>query len=138
MGGIRTHHSSVTTAINSLTHTNEKLKIITNVRLNELKDDIVKTLDIQKEAIAEGLETGFGDLSKQLLTLAEQGQRTAQQQIILQTLVFEQMEQREEAIKDAHKATLDWMFEENETHFMQWLKAGKSIYWVKGKVRGPG
>lgn len=103
--------------------------------LKELKGGIVKTLNTQKEATAKGLEIGFDDLSKQWLTLAEEGQRIARQQIILQTLVFEEMEQREETIKDAHKATLDWMFEEKETHFAELLEVEKGIYWVKGKVR---
>ena len=59
----------------------------------------------------------------------------AQQQAILQTLLFEEMEQREESIKDAHKATLDWMFQKNGTKFKEWLESEKGIYWVRGKVR---
>lgn len=54
---------------------------------------------------------------------------------ILRSLNFEEMGQREETIKDAHKATLNWVLENNETKFLDCLEAEKGIYWVKGKVR---
>lgn len=115
-----------------------------DVTLERLRNDIMKTLKIQGELVAMGQQTGLEDLSKQLLILAEEGQKIsqqqdilAQQQKILQTLIFEEMEQREESIKDAHKTTLDWVFKKNETQFMNWLKTEKGIYWVRGKVRVP-
>jgi hypothetical protein len=115
-----------------------------DVTLERLRNDIIKTLKIQGELVAKGQGTGLENLSKQLLILAEEGQKIsqqqdilAQQQKILQTLIFEEMEQREESIKDAHKTTLDWVFKKNETQFMNWLKTEKGIYWVRGKVRVP-
>jgi hypothetical protein len=45
--------------------------------------------------------------------------------------MFEEMWQREEAIKDAHKITLNWIFEKNEIKFMGWLEAEDGIYWPK-------
>lgn len=59
------------------------------------------------------------------------------QQEVLQSLVFEEMKQREETIKDAHEMTLNWMFEKPETGFMNWLEADGGIYWVRGKVFYP-
>jgi transposase len=113
------------------------MKIHRDETLEALRVEVMKTLDAHGEEAAKG-HTGLENLSKQLLALAEEGKRMSQEQEILKSLVFEEMEQREEAIKDAYKATLNWLFEKtekNETKFMNWLEAGNGIYWVKGKVR---
>jgi hypothetical protein len=109
----------------------------TDLNLEKMKLELISTLDRGRDEAARQQQAGFDMLSKQLFSLVEEGQLVAQQQTILQTLLFEEMEQREEAIKDAHKTTLDWMFERNETKFMNWLETGNGIYWVKGKVYGP-
>ncbi|KAH8752602.1 hypothetical protein BGZ57DRAFT_95902 [Hyaloscypha finlandica] len=129
-----THYSGITSAIISLTQTNERLKMNTDLNLEKMKLELISTLDRGRDEAARQQQAGFDMLSKQLFSLVEGGQLVAQQQTILQTLLFEEMEQREEAIKDAHKTTLDWMFERNETQFMNWLETGNGIYWVKGKA----
>ena len=134
--GIRKHYSNITSAINSLTQANERLKINRDLTLENLRVDILEALDEQGNAAVKGY-TGLDKLSKQLFALAEEGQRVTQEQKVLESLIFEEMEQRGEAIKDAQSATLDWMFRENGTRFMNWLKAETGIYWVKGKVRDP-
>lgn len=135
--GVSTHYSGITSAIISLTQTNERLKMNTDLNLEKMKLELISTLDRGRGEAARQQQAGFDMLSKQLFSLVEEGQLVAQQQTILQTLLFEEMEQREEAIKDAHKTTLDWMFERNETKFMNWLETGNGIYWVKGKVYDP-
>jgi hypothetical protein len=67
----------------------------------------------------------------------KEGQQVAQQLAVLQTLLFEEILQREETIKDVHKATLEWMFAKNKTKFMDWLEFKEGIYWVKGRVCYP-
>lgn len=105
----------------------------TDWTLEKLKKDLVLIVEKQQEA----QQTSFDAFSAQLSAFVKEGQLLPQQQSILQTLIFEEMEQREETIKDAHKKTLDWMFERNEISFMEWLESEEEIYWVKGKVRNP-
>jgi hypothetical protein len=105
--------------------------------LEKLKLDLISTLERQRDRAGREQQTRLDNFSKQLFALAKEGQEVLQQQIILQTLLFEQMEQREENIKDAYKTTLDWLFEKNETRFMDWLESEQGIYWVKGKVCVP-
>jgi TolA-binding protein len=112
----------------------------TNLNLEEMKKDIIETLEKQEDRVKKEKKdrlTSFDDLSKELRTLAKEGQQVAQQQAILQTLLFEEMEQRHETIKDAHKATLNWMFEPNKMKLVEWLETERGIYWVKGKVSEP-
>lgn len=137
MTRLRKHYTGITSAITSLTQVNERLRMNTNLNLEEMKKDIIGTLEKQEDRVKKEKKdrlTSFDDLSKELRMLAKEGQQVAQQQAILQTLLFEEMEQRHETIKDAHKATLDWMFEPNKMKFVEWLETESGIYWVKGKV----
>jgi hypothetical protein len=96
--------------------------------------DIVTTLNKQEDTSAKG-HTELTNLSKQLLALSAEGKKAEQEPQILESLIFEEMHQREEAIKDAHKSTLHRMFDKNDLQFMDWLEAEKGIYWVRGKMR---
>jgi hypothetical protein len=111
------------------------LKVNTELTLEKMKSDLMSTLAEQEDWASKEQQTGFNNLSKELFAFVKEVQLVAQQQVVLQSLLFEEMLQREENIKDAHQATRDWMFEKNETKFMKWLEAGKGIYWVRGKVR---
>jgi hypothetical protein len=106
----------------------------TNLKLEEMKRDLRWTLQKQWDRVEKEQLTHLDNLSEELCALVKEVQQVAQQQAILQTLLFEEILQREETIKDAHKATLDWMFEKNNTKFVEWLEFKEGIYWVKGKV----
>jgi hypothetical protein len=62
------------------------------------------------------------------------------QDIILQTLRFPTMNDRYEAIEDAHAKTCNWIFEELDgdekqwDSFSRWLQSSDSIYWISGKA----
>lgn len=57
-----------------------------------------------------------------------------QQRLILESLRYTAMKEREENIKDAHKSTLQWAFNNPEVELIQWLEEENGIFWVKGKV----
>jgi hypothetical protein len=88
-----------------------------DLKLKKLREDIVNTLEKRGNAAAKG-HAGLNNLSKQLLALAEEGRKVEREQQILESLSFKGMQQQEETIKDAHKSSLDWMFEKNEIKFM--------------------
>ncbi|PMD42737.1 hypothetical protein L207DRAFT_553693 [Hyaloscypha variabilis F] len=124
------HFSSITSAIKTLTQESERLKMNTEQTLELSKLDLLHT--VKNPLMAQ--QNDFDNLPTKLSSFIKEGQKLAQQQAILQTLLFEQMEQREENIKDAHKATLDWMFQKNGAKFMEWLETEEGIYWVRGKA----
>ncbi len=121
-------------AINDLKETNDRMKINTTLNLDQLRGNIVDTLDKLGESAASRTSAALKSFSRTLAALAEEGERVEREQKILQSLVFESMKQREEEIKDAHKLTLTWIFKNKETRFADWLAAESGIYWVKGKV----
>ncbi|KUJ09979.1 uncharacterized protein LY89DRAFT_689860 [Mollisia scopiformis] len=128
------HYNGITSAINTLTQTNERLKMNTNLALEEMRLDLVRTLERQEHRVKKEQQTRIENLFEELRKLANAGQEMTQQQAILRTLLFEEMEQRQETIQDAHKATLDWMFKPDKEKFVEWLEAERGIYWVRGKA----
>ncbi|KAI3400683.1 hypothetical protein diail_2395 [Diaporthe ilicicola] len=55
--------------------------------------------------------------------------------LILQTLYYEQLREREFAITDAHKKTFQWVFDANtDFRFREWLREKNGIYWITGKA----
>lgn len=44
------------------------------------------------------------------------------------------MDDRYEDIADAHGVTFQWIYERPELGFVDWLKAGKGVYWITGKA----
>jgi hypothetical protein len=106
----------------------------TSWKLEQLRDNVLRALREHGEAAAKE-QAANKSLAEQLLALIGECKKVELQQKILESLIFEEMEQREENIKDAHKTTLDWIFKRNDTKFVNWLETENGIYWVRGKVR---
>lgn len=53
---------------------------------------------------------------------------------ILSSLVFEERTWRQEAIKEAHTRTFDWMLTDPQSDFCTWTQSGGSVFWVAGKA----
>ncbi|KAI1826058.1 hypothetical protein F4861DRAFT_131988 [Xylaria intraflava] len=62
-------------------------------------------------------------------SLVEQKQKS-----ILQSLYFSQLKDREFAVADAHKSTLEWIFKQSSTNFVEWLHEDNGIYWISGRA----
>jgi len=58
---------------------------------------------------------------------------------LLESLRFETMTFRHEAIPDAHKRTFEWIFEDTKSprkswgSFCEWLESGTGVFWINGK-----
>lgn len=54
---------------------------------------------------------------------------------VLDSLFFQEMENRSRQVHVAHRKTFDWVFDREERHqFSRWLKSGSSVYWIHGKA----
>ncbi|KAH7006952.1 hypothetical protein EDB80DRAFT_880472 [Ilyonectria destructans] len=54
---------------------------------------------------------------------------------ILDTLHFSQVKEREFAVAEAHRNTLQWIFnEKGKNNFVAWLRQSDDIYWISGKA----
>ncbi|KAJ4252943.1 hypothetical protein NW762_010850 [Fusarium torreyae] len=61
------------------------------------------------------------------------------ERLFVQRLRYDDMQERELTIKDAHEGTFRWIFESDDAAsrpsvgFKEWLESDESIYWVTGK-----
>ncbi|KAH6717476.1 hypothetical protein BKA61DRAFT_476598, partial [Leptodontidium sp. MPI-SDFR-AT-0119] len=53
---------------------------------------------------------------------------------ILAQLEFSGMTDRYEDIAEAHKQTLQWIYERPDLKFVEWLEAGTGVFWITGKA----
>ncbi|KAI0505754.1 hypothetical protein F5B22DRAFT_496145 [Xylaria bambusicola] len=53
---------------------------------------------------------------------------------ILKSLYFSQLKDREFAIAETHKNTMEWVFKQESANFVEWLREDNSIYWISGKA----
>lgn len=56
-----------------------------------------------------------------------------QQLAVLESLVFEEMRQREITIRDAFAKTYAWIFDSVSSPFARWLEGGTGTFWISGK-----
>lgn len=56
------------------------------------------------------------------------------EQLFISRLCYDTMQERELTIKNAHKGTFRWIFEENDkAGFKDWLVSNEPLYWITGK-----
>lgn len=65
-------------------------------------------------------------------------------ELVIESLYYETITQRYEAVIEAHQKTFEWIFrpmgDENDSNamhwsdFVQWLRQGEGIYWINGKA----
>jgi len=68
------------------------------------------------------------DFVKDMESWVEQKQKS-----ILESLYFSQLKDREFAVAEAHKNTLEWIFKrQNTTNFVEWLHEENDTYWIAG------
>jgi len=95
---------------------------------------------IKSELISDLIANIYGSEEKDLslfdashIQLSDE-RRKKLEQMFISRLCYDTMQERELTIKDAHKGTLRWIFEENDTTgFKNWLVSDKPLYWITGK-----
>lgn len=53
---------------------------------------------------------------------------------MLSQLRFDGIDERFDDIAEAHARTFQWIYERSELGFVDWLEAGRGIYWITGKA----
>jgi hypothetical protein len=129
----RNHHSDIMKGINTIGEMNEMLQSHANSALDELRIDIINTLEKQAKFTARR-DGALVDVAIKLAAMVDKKNELDQNQKLLQSLTFESIKHREEAIKNAHKTTLEWAFKNPDIEFMRWLREETGLYWVKGKA----
>ncbi|KAF2817974.1 uncharacterized protein BDZ99DRAFT_514195 [Mytilinidion resinicola] len=67
---------------------------------------------------------------REIATRSDKLEKTREERSILQSLQFEQMRSREDAVKKSHETTIEWIW---ATNFLEWMETGNGIFWIAGK-----
>lgn len=79
-------------------------------------------------------------LVKTLHDLTDESKRVANEERILESLIFDELKRRFIQVKKAHPTTFEWMLEDSgpasypPTRFKNWLRSQNGIYWICGKA----
>jgi hypothetical protein len=98
------------------------------VALNESLEALTVTVKQESVDTRNAIEKANEDRCKRKVMLS-----------LLESLRFETMTFRHEAIPDAHKRTFEWIFEDSKSphkswgSFCKWLESGTGVFWINGK-----
>ncbi|KAL8718436.1 MAG: hypothetical protein Q9225_004435 [Loekoesia sp. 1 TL-2023] len=113
----------------------ESMKQLTTSFANEKLsfDQIARHMNDMNDTMKEYFSYEFSKLKE------EESQERYQKEV-LASLHFAEIKSRQEAIKDAHKQTFQWIFDPSGeeispwSNFVRWLENGSGFYWINGKA----
>lgn len=80
------------------------------------------------------LQTSLLVLADRLTALQQEGAAIMTSQRILDSLAFDEMEDREDQIHKQYHSTFSWGFDETQTPFKTWLSDMDGVFWISGKA----
>jgi hypothetical protein len=121
--------------LNDLVSKNAKLEIARSQELKQLQTYFDKALKDTHKELNEG------KLADEMTMVADRGSNYSAEQMILSKLHFTRLEDRYLSISSAHRNTLSWLFETDDTHgqrngsttFATWLQSEDDLYWISGR-----
>jgi len=91
----------------------------------EISNDHQSEYDIQVNKLIE--------LSSEIKAFVAQSWKADCVEIILKSLHFDQIRERQSRVAAAHRATFGWVFDADSPS-TSWLREGHGIYWIEGKA----
>ena len=94
-----------------------------------------QTVDLIEDVEPAPSSGTFSELSNSLSMLSLKVKSMTSDQMLLRSLWFESMEDRQDNVQTAHKNTFEWTYEKaSPTNFEDWLHNRNGIYWIMGKA----
>ncbi|PQE13327.1 Vegetative incompatibility HET-E-1 protein [Rutstroemia sp. NJR-2017a BVV2] len=110
-----------------------------NSRIDSLRAELLRVIPSTPTYNHDTSQDTVKLITQQCQKLVEEGQRVATSAEILQSLHFSSIRSRESSIKDAHRHTFEWVYNDHtnpgsETQFVNWLRHGDGLFWYNGKA----
>lgn len=125
----RRSSSETLSKLSALKRSQEELGIKYNSKLDRIQENILQLFE--SEQARDGQLVA---LKKHLDSLVQESAVCQKQYRVIKSLYFPELLRRWSDITNADKFTNDWLFDSTKTNFLAWLKDGKGIYWISGKV----
>jgi len=136
VGILKYKQSLIASKLDELSESSKKYGMDAADKFDSIRSEIVENsirLSRVQDAANESAEMTT-KLVQNLLDLSTQGHDLAKQSAILESLWFSTVEIRHDQIAEAHKKTLEWIFNTEKTKFLDWLTRGDSAFWISGKA----
>ncbi|KAN0116846.1 hypothetical protein V8E51_002823 [Hyaloscypha variabilis] len=137
---INNKSSRLQVLLSELLAENRRTEISISNKIDQLQREITQAVEQAYSRRNDLKGDAFATIGAKCLDLAEEGVRVASSQRVLRSLHFKSIRMRQNAIKEAHKKTFEWVFDEGSgsngerPRFLEWLISGTGIYWVSGKA----
>ncbi|KAI1643517.1 uncharacterized protein F4817DRAFT_349558 [Daldinia loculata] len=134
------HQEQIRQNLNGYTESNHAYKNRIEAQLGELTEKIdsltfTESLDEGGERVWRGTSKQLGELVRGFNSWYPQMLDFQKTQRIINSLEFSQIEERRNAILDAHKNTYKWVFDGDVANLKSWLTTeDASIYWITGNA----
>lgn len=79
------------------------------------------------------MQSQRSEISASLSLALTQNKKAETEKNFLNRLGFDVIQKRYSQIEKAHRTTFEWMFENPEIRYLEWLMHGSGIFWVTGK-----
>jgi hypothetical protein len=111
----------------------EDLTITYDNSIDDIKQDIFGLTNVGRiEALSA---RQLSQLQERLDSFAKEYETRRYASKVLRRLNFAEIRRRWGRITDAEKNTNTWIFDRAKTRFLDWLEAGRGIFWITGRVR---
>jgi hypothetical protein len=110
-----------------------------NSRIDSLRAELLRVIPSTPTYNHDTSQDIVKLITQQCDKLVEEGRRVATSAEVLQSLHFSSIRSRESSIKDAHRHTFEWVYNDHtnpgsETQFVNWLRHGDGLFWYNGKA----
>ncbi|KAM3070002.1 hypothetical protein ACMFMF_008353 [Clarireedia jacksonii] len=110
-----------------------------NSKIDDLRAELLRVIPLTPTYNQDKSQDAVKLITQQCDKLVEEGQRVATSVEILKSLHFSSIKSRESSIKDAHRHTFEWIYDDHrntglEPQFLNWLRHGDGLYWINGKA----
>ncbi|WQF87731.1 Putative NACHT nucleoside triphosphatase, P-loop containing nucleoside triphosphate hydrolase [Colletotrichum destructivum] len=124
----------VLATVENLRRQNDWLEAKTTEKLEYITGDVDRVVEMMKIGQIDNLATQFDAFGTSVLAFRNETSRVNKQQRILESLQFDKIRMRQEAIKENYGATFRWIFDPANTSFSRWLTSENGIFWIRGKA----
>lgn len=119
-------------AIENLNRSRDEFDINFSCRLDDMREDIQGLL--KKSRNISNQLAQLTSLSTKLSNFDKEQHRRQKQATVIKSLHFTELHRRWSRIEDADQFTNAWLFDQSQTSFVEWLRHGRGMFWISGKV----
>lgn len=139
---LRDGQSEVMSALAAMTKYQAQLRSQNQADLMALRQDLLDAITAapaaQYTSKATNIPANLDDLASKMKTLTEESAKVQQKHQLLQSLVFDTMQDRHRNVQTKHGGTFDWIFDASHAskplEFSTWLQKRGGIFWISGKA----